>query len=114
MPLIDCPACGNRISIEAEACPQCGHPNRPATRAPEGPKCYACSAIATTKCQSCGALSCAQHLESIYVYHGESGANELRCQSCYESARAWKVFRWIIVGVALLIILIIFLQMGRR
>jgi hypothetical protein len=28
MPLIECPACGRQISVEAEACPQCGHPNR--------------------------------------------------------------------------------------
>jgi hypothetical protein len=28
MPLIECPACGRQISVEADACPQCGHPNR--------------------------------------------------------------------------------------
>jgi hypothetical protein len=28
MPLIECPACGRQISVEAEACPQCGRPNR--------------------------------------------------------------------------------------
>lgn len=28
MSLIACPACGRQISVEAEACPQCGHPNR--------------------------------------------------------------------------------------
>lgn len=26
MQLIDCSACGRRISAEAESCPQCGHP----------------------------------------------------------------------------------------
>src|SRR5262249_42796301 len=56
MPLINCSACGREISTEAEACPQCGHPNRPPERAPAGPRCYACSATATTRCQSCGAL----------------------------------------------------------
>jgi type II secretory pathway component PulF len=30
MPLIECPACGRQISVEAEACTQCGHPNRSA------------------------------------------------------------------------------------
>jgi hypothetical protein len=113
MPLINCPACGREISTEAEACPQCGHPNRPSTRAPSGPTCYACSAAATTRCQSCGALSCAQHLQSIYVPHGRGGAYELRCESCYSSAMSWKVFGWIFGGIVLVIILVIILsQMG--
>lgn len=108
MPLINCPACGHAISIEAEACPQCGHPNRPSMRVPGGPTCYACSATATTRCQKCGALSCAVHLQSIYVPHGEGGAYELRCESCYASAESWKTFRWVIAGVILFIILMIF------
>jgi predicted amidophosphoribosyltransferase len=107
MPLINCPACGREISIEAEACPGCGHPNRP--RAPSGPSCYACSAAATTRCQSCGALSCAEHLQSIYVWHGQGGAYELRCQSCYSSAMTWQVLMWVIAGIVLVIILLAFL-----
>jgi len=103
MSLINCPACGRQISVEAEACPQCGHPNRPA--APTGPPCYACSAQATTRCQSCGALSCAQHLQSIYVTHGRGGAYELRCQSCYSSAQAWRIFGWVVGGILLIIVL---------
>jgi hypothetical protein len=115
MPLIECPACGRQISVEAEACPQCGHPNRPtAPAAAAGPKCYACSASATTRCQSCGALSCAQHLQSIYVYHGHGGAYELRCDSCYSSAEAWKVFGWVFAGIILIIVLVIFLSHGGR
>ena len=102
MPLIACSACGHRISTEAQSCPQCGHPNRAATRAPAGPKCYACSATATTRCQSCGALSCARHLQSIFVSHGRGGAYELRCERCYSSARALKV----VVGVLSVIVLI--------
>ena len=27
--LIDCPACGSKISSQAGACPHCGHPIRP-------------------------------------------------------------------------------------
>ena len=103
MSLINCPACGRQISVEAEACPQCGHPNRAA--APTGPPCYACSAQATTRCQSCGALSCAQHLQSIYVTHGRGGAYELRCQSCYSSAQAWRIFGWVVGGILLIIVL---------
>jgi hypothetical protein len=113
MPLINCPACGRQISTEAEACPQCGHPNRPPAREPAGPSCYACSATATTRCQSCGALSCAQHLQSIYVPHGRGGAYELRCESCYSSAQARKVVGWVIAGIILLIIVVIaWSQMG--
>jgi hypothetical protein len=107
MPLINCPACGHKISVEAEACPECGHPNRPSTRVPAGPKCYACSATATTRCQSCGALSCALHLQSIYVQHGDGGAYELRCKSCYESAQSWKVVGWIILAAFVIFILFI-------
>lgn len=113
MPLIPCPECGRQISTAAEACPQCGHPNRtaPKTEAdwePTGPRCYACSAAATTRCQRCGALSCAVHLNSIYVSHGQGGAYELRCESCYSSAMAWKVVGFIIIGVAAIIMLAMF------
>src|SRR5262249_42901985 len=110
MPLIECPACGRQISAEAEACPQCGHPNRPT--APPGPRrqCYACAAPATTRCQSCGALSCALHLQSIYVPHGRGGAYELRCESCYASAQTWKVVGWVVAAIVLLIVLVVFLS----
>ena len=114
MPLIECPACGRQISAEAEACPQCGHPNRPTAPAAAGPKCYACAALATTRCQSCGALSCAQHLESIYVYHGHGGAYELRCESCYSSAATWKVVGWVFAGIILVVMLVIFASIKGR
>ena len=104
MSLVPCPECGREISTAAEACPHCGYPIRPSTRAPAGPKCYACSATATTRCQSCGTLSCAQHLQSIYVPHGRGGAYELRCESCYASAVTWKVVGWVIMGVILLVV----------
>jgi hypothetical protein len=114
MPLIDCPACGRQISTEAEACPQCGHPSRPSSPAPSEPSCYACAAQATTRCQSCGALSCARHLQSIYVTHGHGGACELRCESCFSSARTWQIFGWIFMGIILIVVLVIFLSMAGR
>ena len=113
MPLIACPECGRQISTEAEACPQCGHPNRPGFQPPKGPTCYACSAPATTRCQSCGALSCAVHLQSIYVQHGRGGAYELRCQSCYSSAQAWQVVGWIIMAIVLFFVAMFALGMLR-
>ena len=104
MPLISCPECGRSISTAAEACPQCGHPNRAAGKPLAGPTCYSCPAPATTRCQSCGAFSCPQHLQSIYVSHGRGGAYELRCQSCYSSAMVWKVVGGVIVVIVLIVV----------
>jgi hypothetical protein len=109
MPLISCPECGRQISTQAEACPQCGHPNQPAKQLPAGPRCYACSAAATTRCQSCGKLSCALHLQSIYVSHNQGGAYELRCESCYSTAMVWKVIGGIIFAIILFFVLMFFL-----
>jgi hypothetical protein len=106
MPLIYCPECGRQISKAADACPQCGHPTRPKAVSLVGPKCYACAAPATTRCQSCGALSCAVDLQSIYVSHGDGGAYELRCASCYSSAKAGKTFGWVF-GILILVIVAI-------
>jgi len=50
-------------------------------------------------------------VNSIYVSHGRGGAYELRCESCYQSAAAWKVMGWIWAAVVLTIILIVFLSM---
>lgn len=104
--LTGCPACGQQVSTEAAGCPKCGHPNRQAGAA--GLRCYACAAPATTKCHSCGALSCVQHLQSTYVSHGDGGAYELRCTSCYSSAEArneiGRVFLAIAFAVGLVII----------
>lgn len=106
MPLIPCPECGREISTAAEACPHCGHPNRSAApAAPDAPNCYACSAAATTRCQSCGTLSCAMHLDSIFVQHGRGGAYELRCHNCYSSAMTWKIVGWVFAGIVVVIIL---------
>src|SRR3954453_2318893 len=104
MALIPCPECGRQISTEAESCPQCGYPNCTSMPASTGPRGFACPAPATTRCQSCGALSCAQHLQSIYVPHGRGGAYELRCESCYSSAMIWKV-----VGGVIFVIVAIFM-----
>jgi hypothetical protein len=142
MALISCPECGRQISTAAEACPGCGYPIRsggrppaPASAAerefqqkvdeigkkaaaakePDGPRCYSCPRTATTRCQSCGAFSCAEHLQSIWVSHGKGGAYELRCQSCYESAQAWQTFGWVF-GIIVFIIMLVIMGaiFGRR
>ncbi len=111
MPLVNCQECGRQVSTAAEACPQCGHPVRAMAPASSGPKCYSCSAAATTRCQSCGALSCAQHLQSIYVSHGKGGAYELRCESCYSSAMVWKMIGGVFFVIMLIVILVMWSQM---
>src|SRR5262249_19222170 len=77
----------------------------------------ACAAPATTRCQSCGALSCATHLQSVYVSHGRGGAYELRCAPCYASAMESKALNMVIgiclIVVVLIIILVIVLQSQR-
>jgi hypothetical protein len=75
-----------------------------------GPTCYSCAAPATTKCQSCGALSCVQHLQSIFVWYGKGGAYELRCESCYSSAMVWKVIGGIVFVILLIIMAIFFFE----
>src|SRR5262249_49721843 len=117
--LITCPACGRQISREAEACPQCGHPNRATTRIQAGPNCYACSAAATTRCQGCGVLSCPQHLQSISVLRGYVRANELLFDSCYSSAKSttegWQMYFWILGAFFFIIaFLIVLAQMRGR
>ena len=102
MALVTCPACGRQISIEADACPQCGHPNRLPAPTAATTKCYACAAPATTRCQSCGALSCAQHLQSIFVPHWGGWGYELRCQSCYSSGETGKIVLWVFAGIVLI------------
>lgn len=106
MSLIPCPECGREISTNAEACPHCGNPMRPASHTPTGPRCYACSAAATTRCQRCNALSCAQHVKSIYVSHNKGGAYELRCDSCYSSAKFWNAVAAIVCIIVALFILV--------
>lgn len=108
MPLTNCPECDHRVSTAAEACPSCGHPLRPDDDA--GPTCYACRAEATTRCQSCGTFSCPRHLQNTYVQRGNSGSNELRCESCYNSAQMWKALGCVLVAV---FAVIFFLTMGR-
>ncbi len=108
MPLISCPECGRQISTAAEACPQCGHPNRPTFQKPVGPSCYACSSTATTRCQSCGKLSCALHVNSIWVSHGRGGGYELRCASCYSYAQLWRTIGLVafVIGVAIMAMMV--------
>ena len=112
MALIPCPECNREISTSAESCPQCGYPMRDKAAA-AGPACYQCSSTATTRCQSCGAMSCAEHLQSIYVPHGKGGAYELRCASCYSSAQTWKVVGFTFGAIILAIVLIILSQVIR-
>jgi hypothetical protein len=106
MPLVNCPECGRQISTSADACPQCGYPMcaHTAAHVPTGPKCYQCSATATTRCQNCNAFSCVLHLQSTSAGRGKSYVREMRCESC----RWWAHFETVffIVAVAIIIVAI--------
>jgi hypothetical protein len=112
MSLIHCAECGREISTEAESCPGCGFPVHKKETADVGPRCYACSAPATTRCVSCNALSCARHLQSIFVSHGRGGAYELRCRQCYATASTMRTFGtvmfFVILGIAALMCFVMF------
>ena len=110
MPLIPCPECGRQVSTAGDACPGCGHPNRPVPRETAGRECYDCPAAATTRCQACGALNCAVHLRSIYIPYGRGGAYELRCPARPASAIIWKAVGWAFGAVVFAIILLVILS----
>jgi hypothetical protein len=117
MALTSCPECSREVSTAAEACPSCGFPmSKVAQREKsDGPGCYACRRQATTRCVSCGAYSCAEHLQSIYVSRGRGGgAYELRCQSCYSMAQAWQTFGWVFAVIVLIIIIVLFSTMSSQ
>lgn len=113
MSLTSCPECGHQVSSAADACPNCAFPMRKIRQA-DGPTCYECSRDATTRCQSCGTMSCAEHVQSIYVSHGRGGAYELRCKSCYSSAQTWQIFGYVFAGIAVVVFLIIVLGVMSR
>jgi hypothetical protein len=84
MPLIQCAACGRQISTEAEACPQCGHPNRstPISAPAARTTCRSCAQPAVGSCKACGGFYCASHggLASF-------GLNAPICSICYDANR---------------------------
>jgi hypothetical protein len=99
MALVPCPECKREVSSAASACPHCGFPAAPR------PACYACAAPATTRCVTCGELSCATHLNTIFVRDGESGANELRCRECFADAELLN--RWGLVASVVVLVLFV-------
>lgn len=115
MALIHCPECDRQVSTQAAACPGCGHPIADTAPVPPsepaGPGCYSCTAAATTRCQRCGTLSCAEHLQSIYVSRGKGGSYELRCESCYSMAWMWRIVSGVLFVIVLIFILIIWSNM---
>jgi hypothetical protein len=109
MPLIDCPACGHQISVEADACPQCGHPNRQVEYDPSEPSCYTCSAPATTRCMRCNRLSCVRHVQSVHVRYNRGEGHELLCKNCRAWIEKWQKVGWIVAGILITIMLFAFL-----
>ncbi len=108
--LIDCSACNRQISIEAESCPGCGHPNRTPIALPKKDTCYACSATATMRCQVCGALSCVNHVSSEWAL--DPGTYELQCESC-RPRRVFGFFMAQAIIFAIGLILFLYLVLPR-
>ena len=65
----------------------------------DGPRCYACTAPATTKCVKCEALSCALHLRSLRGRHGYY----LLCHDCFAWAKRSQLLT-LVVGVPLVLV----------
>jgi hypothetical protein len=103
MHLIPCPACGREISTQAEACPQCGHPNQHISLpAKNEPACYCCDRRATTRCQNCNALSCGLHLYNVFRWHStKHGSHDLLCGDCVKSHNRWVMLGWYLIGAGL-------------
>lgn len=107
MPLIDCKACGNQISIEATSCPQCGHPNRYVESGPTASRCYRCNKTATTKCHRCEKLTCEMHSEVAKVRDVKDNEyfyiEQTLCDACYSQHVNWKWFVYILIAVAIIV-----------
>lgn len=93
MTLIECPACGRQISVEAVSCPGCGHPHDASHVQRSNAVCYACKNTATTRCQRCGKLACVQHVYPVEVIQNSISRGiswgiswELRCDACKKEA----------------------------
>ena len=98
MGLTTCPDCQAQVSDIAPTCPQCGRPllasPKPPKPSPPGPTCYACDALATTKCQRCGTVSCLQHVKAV---------GKVLCSNCIQW---YKGQRQLESGCALIILLL--------
>ena len=77
-----------------------------------GPVCHACASPATTRCQSCGALSGAVHVHSAYVTGGDSNRYELRCTRCQSTAMVWRIVSGILFVVAVVSVLVSMARKG--
>lgn len=107
MPLIPCPVCTNHISVEAAACPRCGHPNRPDEPLSDQRACYSCDAAATTRCESCGIGSCREHLSLTTVYYGKRREEEFRCADCAKLAVGWRTFEGLLIFVFVFVMIVL-------
>ena len=110
MPLIGCPACGRQISTEAEACPQCGHPNNLVAEGTPRRKCYACAAEATLKCQKCGRRGCMDHIVGQTVGFGQYALNAMLCKDCGSRANTYNWVALVLIAIVLLWVLGTFMR----
>jgi hypothetical protein len=62
----------------------------------------------------CGDLSCATHLNNIFIRDGDGGANELRCRTCFDAAVAANWWGTVCGVSVITIFLIVFAVVSRR
>jgi hypothetical protein len=95
MSLIGCPACGRQISSEADACPQCGHPNRKTPPAATGlpSQCRSCGEPGVGACKACGRFYCARH-GGVAGF----GLAAPMCSVCYDANRLQVGCRAVLVA----------------
>ena len=104
MKLISCSACHHKISLDAESCPSCGHPNQAKKTSVE--ICYDCGDPATTICSQCGVLSCVSHVRSTKILKG-SGILCATCEAGVKNDREFQKVCSIIFWIAVVVLLLI-------
>lgn len=74
--------------------------------------CYACPRPATTKCHSCNACSCVQHIDARVIRLGKSKSHALYCPKCFEEYEEhhicrmhFQLFMFIVFAIAALVLL---------
>jgi hypothetical protein len=102
--LIDCVVCGRQFSSEAEACPQCGHPNRVRTRVPRLSGCSRCGSPAVGACTRCGRFYCPQHGGKRRFW---DGSGQGCCEKCIRQWARNYGFGLVFTVIGVLIILLL-------
>jgi hypothetical protein len=107
MALLPCPECAQNVSTEALACPHCGYPIKAgvalSVAVPEI-RCSICPRPATTRCQKCDSLSCAEHVFSTTIGNVDWSQKVFYCANC---RRARGNAQAIVVVIGCLVVILV-------